>query len=627
MPRTDAVQTLFTATKLQLFSSDLATALLWGYDLPGATGDESDRNSMYVEDTDTRALQPITVSQQDPLFLFDFLSEQVWGVSDDARHVAFVTTTRLLPDAAPSFTPNLYQWDDGVLTMAGVLPDGRIPSGGAATFPAGFSGSPNFRDAMSADGSRLAFTSPANDPSTAQVYLRIDGRTTHLVSKPEGTDQSDPTRVLLQGLTRDGQNVFFVSNSPLTDDDGNSGPDLYRFTDSSDPDNDAGNLTRISEDGDTPGDDSGSSVVGFSEDGQIVYYHTQSDKLVVWDHGRRMVIASPVTRRTNSPFQLALTASEPGYGRVTPDGKYMAVLIRDTLEGVHGPTGEETNGFFEMYLYSLRDRTFRCVSCPSKGATSDVSIQPAVTEGNPTIDNVAFRPHFLSDTGRVFFSTAEALLPQDTNALHDTYEFDGATGELTLLSSGEGRSPAMFADASASGDDVFILTRQALNTSDSDDLVDLYDVRAGAAPPEVEHHDPVVCDGEGCQAPPSSAPGEDTVGSLLLEDDTSGSSSTKKALVARSSATLRGASGALSVRITAPGTIQWSGKGLRSGSVKRSRAGKARLSLHLTRRARAQLRASGRYVTSLKVTLRVADGSRQRASVRLTFKLAARKGA
>lgn len=626
MPRTDAVQTLFTATKLQVFSSDLTTALLWGYELPGATGAQPDRNSMYVEDTDTRALQPVTVSQQDPLFLFDFLSEQVWGVSDDARHVAFATNTRLLPDARP-FTSNLYQWDDGVLTMAGVLPDGTVPSGGAATFPSGFASPRNFRDAMSADGSRLAFTSPANDPSTAQVYLRIDGRTTHLVSKPEGADQSAATQVLLQGLTRDGQNVFFVTDSPLTVDDDNTGPDLYRYTDSPDPDNDAGNLTRISEDGDTPGDALGASVVGFSEDGQIVYYHTQSDKLVVWDHGRRTVITSSVTRSGTFAFRLTLTASEPGYGRVTPDGKYMAVLVSDAPDNVHGPTGEETNGFYEMYLYSLSDRTFRCVSCPSEGATSSVSIQPAVTEGNPTIENVAFRPHFLSDTGRVFFSTAEALLPQDTNAVQDTYEFDGATGELSLLSTGTGRSPAMFADASASGDDVFIVTRQALATSDQDNLVDLYDVRVGAASPEPEHHDPVVCDGEGCQAPPSVAPGEDSVGSLLLEDDPSDSSSTKKALVARSSATLRGASGVLSVRITAPGKIQWSGKGLRSGSVKRSRAGKARLSLHLTRRARAQLRRSGRYVTSLKLTLRAADGTQERASVRLTFTKATGKGA
>jgi hypothetical protein len=313
---------------------------------------------------------------------------------------------------------------------------------------------------MSADGSRLAFSSPAFDPS-AQLYLRIDGSRTVWVSQPEASDQSTPQNVVLQGMTRDGKNVFFVTDSPLVEADTNGGPDLYRYTDSADPATD-GNLTMISQDGDATFTTTvGGSLIGFSEDGERVYFHTLSGKLEVWDHGSVEVINPAVVRDVTAGLQFTETASEPGGGRVTPDGRYVAFLDATAFDNVHGITGEVTNGHHEMYVYSLGDGTLRCVSCPSGAARSDATVAPTVTAGNPTIDNVGFRPRFLSDDGQVFFSTVEALVPEDANGVADTYEYDGASGELTLVTSGKGKDPAMFADASASGDDVFVLTRQS----------------------------------------------------------------------------------------------------------------------------------------------------------------------
>lgn len=611
MPRPDALQVLFAATKVQLFSDDLSTALVWGYDLPAVSGDEPYRNSMYVEDTATGALQPVTVSQQDPLWFTDFLTEEVWGVSDDARHIAFVTTTRLLPDALPG-RQNLYKWDNGVLTLAGVLPDGTLSPDGATVAPN------NYRGAMSADGSRLVFRSPTGG-ATSQLYLHIDGRRSAWVSQPEGADQSTPTTVIFEGLTPDGQNVFFVTDSPLLDSDTNGGPDLYRYTDSDDPVNDR-NLTMISQDGDTPGNDVGGALVGFSVDAQRVYYHTLSNKLVLWDHGTRRIITSSVSRRSGLDNQFTVTASEPGLGRVTPDGMYMAFVTNEAFDNVHGPTGEVTNLHSEMYVYSLSEDVLRCVSCPAGPATSDATVVPAVTAGNPRIYNVAFRPRFLSDDGQAFFSTAEALVPDDRNGVIDTYEYDGATGEVSLLSTGKGRDPAMFADASPSGDDVFIVTRQRLlPVSDKDELVDLYDVRVGFAPPEVETHEQVPCDGEGCQPLPSGPPAEDPLGSLFFEDDTA-PGTPEKTLVVRARARFHGASGSLRVRLLAPGRLEWRGRGLRSGSAKRGRAGTSRLSVRLARGARVRLRARGSYQTTLRLKLVQADGAEVTTKTRLTFR-------
>jgi hypothetical protein len=303
---------------------------------------------------------------------------------------------------------------------------------------------------------------------------------------------------------------------------------------------------------------------------------------------------------------------------------YMAFLTNEASDTVHGPNGEVTNGHFEVYLYSLRDDTLKCVSCPSAGATVDAAVTPTVTAGNPTISNVAFRPRFLDDSGRVFFSTAESLVPEDRNGVADTYQYDGATGELSLLTTGRGRDAVMFADASASGDDVFVLGRQRLLSADRDDLVDLYDVRVGPAPPEQQIQATPPCDGEACQPPPSTAPADDTPGSLLFEDGGAGPL-VPKALVVRKRATFHGASGSLRVRLLVPGTLKWSGRGLRSGSAKR-RAGPVRLSVRLTRRARAQLRTRGAYRTTIRLTLVQADGAEVTGATRVTFRVTANKG-
>jgi hypothetical protein len=229
----------------------------------------------------------------------------------------------------------------------------------------------------------------------------------------------------------------------------------------------------------------------------------------------------------------------------------------------------------------------------------------------------------LSDDGQVFFSTVEALVPEDANGVSDTYEYDGASGELTLLSTGKGKDPAMFADASASGDDVFVLTRQQLASSDSDDLVDLYDVRVGPGSPRPENRDKAPCEGEGCQPLPAAVPAEEALGSVAVQ--ASPPVSGEKVLVVAKRAAFRGVSGSLNVRLLAPGTLRWRGSGLRSGSVHRRGAGAARLALRLTSRARAQLRRHGRYQTTVHVTLVGSDGVRVAGAARVTFRVTAKK--
>ena len=154
---------------------------MWAYDLPAVTDDAPLRNNIYIEDTTTRSLRTVTVTQQDPLAAPDFFDfPLVWGVSGDAHHIAFVTSTTMLPNAAPG-APNVYKWDDGVLTLAGILPDGSVPAGGSDVVPV------DYRGAMSADGSRQLFTA-SPDGGPAQLYMRVGDSRTVWVSQPEGSD-------------------------------------------------------------------------------------------------------------------------------------------------------------------------------------------------------------------------------------------------------------------------------------------------------------------------------------------------------------------------------------------------------------------------------------------------------
>jgi hypothetical protein len=611
-PRPDARQTFFAPTLLQLYSEDLRAAIVRGYDLPAVTGDTPFRNNIYVEDTATRALEPITVSQVDPPAISDFLNYPVptfWGISADARHVAFVTSTQFLPDAVPG-VPNVYKWDDGVLGVASVLPDGNVAASGADT-PA------NLRGAMSADGSRLLFTVTSAD-GNSQLYLQIHGGRTAWVSETELDPldlnyQPDPTNVQVQGMTPDGRNVFFLTDTPLVPGDINGGTDLYRYSD--DPSSDR-HLTLISQDGDL----AGGELVGMSDDGERVYYQTTAPRLAVWDHGTTGLVSATALFDPEEGF--GLTAS-PGYARVSPDGMFVAFgTIATDVAGVHGLTGEVTNGHREMYLYSLRDRSLVCASCPPGSATADVTVLPAVTRGPVQLNNVGFRPRFLSDSGQVFFSTADALVSEDTNGVLDAYEFDPASGEVSLLSTGQGKDPATFADASASGDDVFIVTRQPLVASDRDDLVDLYDVRDGSSlPPGVEQQPPPPCEGDGCHPPSPASPSKGLLGSLFFEDH-----SAPTLLAVRQRLVVRGTRGLLPVRLFGAGRLTWSGRGLLAGEVRRSRGGTYRARLRLTRRARAQLRASGTFATSVHLTFVSAGGAEVERTTRVTFRVAAKKG-
>jgi len=520
------LQTFFSPTHLGIFSTDLRTAVLDAYDLPDATGDLPLRINLYTEDTATRELTTVTHSETSQAFpwyiqMFGFPEGPTAGVSDDAKHIPFVAEIPLLPsveNGPSSSAPNIYQWDNGTLSLAGILPDGSIPpEGSGAAFP-------NYRRDISADGSRLLFMASPTPGAQRQLYQRIDGSRTALISESENPSLTEePQNVVLQAATPDGRNVFFVTDSPLLEEDTAPGPDVYRWTDGPDPAHER-NLTLITNTGEYIQHITvGGGLVGSSDDGEVVYLQSQGNKLQVWNHGTLRTISEDVIKNPQPPYQLSATVSQPGFGRVAPDGSEVAFITESTrgLDGIHALTGQVTNGHFELYIYRLKTDQLVCASCPQQGpATADVRVgpssnasgEPNVTSTNVFVENQMSRPEFLAEDGRVFFSTPEALVPEDTNGTLDAYQYDPETEKVSLLSSGRGSEPSAFLDASASGNDVFIATRTRLSGWDTDNLVDVYDVRTDGGFDEPERK-PAPCSGEGCQPPGTALPDGPTVAS------------------------------------------------------------------------------------------------------------------
>jgi hypothetical protein len=176
----------------------------------------------------------------------------------------------------------------------------------------------------------------------------------------------------------------------------------------------------------------------------------------------------------------------------------------------------------EVFVYDAETERLACASCNPSGEPPVAPALPEFTEnGNiskiwgsflPASDSLAgYQPRVISEDGdRVFFDSIEPLVPQDENGFLDVYEWerDGtgscneAPGCIFLLSGGQSDDNSYLIDASASGDDVFFVSRAQLVKADHGDDDVLYDARVGGVEPPVK----VKCSGGGCQGQPSAPP-------------------------------------------------------------------------------------------------------------------------
>lgn len=525
--------------KTLAFSPDLSRSVIVT-GLPQLTPEAvPDASSLYLQDNHAMSWRLMT-----PKGIFGEFSE-FRGASSDYETLYFHESKSQL-DGVPT-GGQVYGFEaTGRVFVASVLPDGTIPQfvqdgeGVSAS-----TASSSLRNLASADGSRVVFRYAAK--LIANLYLRINAKNaqsplgtdgactdpvlacTIEISKSEKTNGSGPGGIqppppagdrvefvaANQMLTR----VLFTSTRELTNDaftgedgfgqDSYAGRDLYEY------DVPSGQLKDLTADPNPADIGTGAGVLGvlgYSDDASYVYFAATGMLTPGAESGKPNIYLvhdgsiSFVATVAPGDGDLWNTTSEfPFDHRVTPDGQ---TLVFSTVERLtHYDNRDAVTGEPQRQVYAFRAGSgdLRCVSCNQSGARP-------IGSASMNYRGQLFNPsRYVSDDGRrVFFESADALAPRDTNKKTDVYMFEA--GRVYLISSGTGSEAAHFADASPSGDDVFIATDVPLVSQDQDVLYDYYDVRVGGGfPPQAEGAS--TCSENGCRPPLTGAPGEATIGS------------------------------------------------------------------------------------------------------------------
>jgi hypothetical protein len=490
------------------------------------------------------------------------------GGTPDFSTVYFTTPTTLLPEDA-SRAPHMiepktpavavspwgfYEYSDGVLSEAGVLPDGSLSPWGAVPAASG-----HYRDdedhQVSADGSRAFFVSP--DPASCtthetfglrgenncavdppELYVRENGEKTVLVSQdtlirssnglpvgaPDGAlgftgstlvEGGDSLNTSFVYASPDGSQAFFESEDRLTRS-APEGPPRNRAAKMYDFNLNTGSLTYL------PGvvgqiaasNSDGSTFVFVSPEGSAA-----SAELELWSAGPNGGTVTPITQMTGEVKKYErFVGPDVPVARVSENGSAVVFMTSQQLPGAfNSGSGLDLE---QIYRYDVPANTITCVSCAPAGVTPTSSAEMSVLkshEGAGDDKSIVEERGVSSDGERIFFDTADPLVPQAVNTgttieRHNSgstsfeaqgrnvYEWENGT--IYLISSGKSPENSYFLDSGENGDDVFFATSEGLVPGDTDGAYDVYDARV-PHPPESPPATAVPCEGSVCQGPPN----------------------------------------------------------------------------------------------------------------------------
>ena len=456
----------------------------------------------------------------------DSLTGAVPGIAPAAPEVEASHCSGYPAGGFPESDCDLYEWVGGQLHLINVLPGNEVAathatigSGRSLTESLASDGGPESQapdvdHAISADGSRIFWSD-----ESGQVYVRIDARETVKIKDPGRflTASSDGSKVLLT----DGC-LYSLQSESCEFTLGNSGSAFLGTLGSS---ADLSRIYFVDSEALAPG-----AQPEFCEpEGQE--REGEGCNLYAFDHGEVTFIARLVGRDNNFP-------AYPGYGawkaspggrvaQVTPDGRYLTFMSAARLTEYDNRRAGDLDcllgtSCFEVYEYDLASHSLHCASCNPSGQRPIGSSTLSLI--NPTPGVPFEQPENLpaGGEGRLFFESKDALLPADTNgSVTDVYEWtpDGvggcgrAQGCLALISSGHSPDESNFITASPNGENAFFITREQLVPQDQDDLLDVYDARAGGG---FETSSAAPCVGEGCRAPVTGGSGAQPPGSSVF---------------------------------------------------------------------------------------------------------------
>lgn len=571
-----------------LFSPNLAGALVEppNFGTPPLSAEVMER-TVYIRNDLTSTFTPL-VSPADVPPNTHFGGEEnekgelmvrILASTPDLHHVVLASALPLTPGAIaepPSsiaHTWNLYEWNEGQgLQLVNMLPNEEqaLPQPGLPMDIAGGSRlegiypSGAVPRAVSDDGRWVTWT--IGDPYESDLKNWPNYRGLYVRDTVQGkTYRIGGAHALIQTMSSDGSRIFYRENG-----------NLYQFQPQTATTTDL-TAALLGTGERNAGVQEG--MPGISEDGTYVYFVATGELAPGAAHGEyNLYLAHDGASGWSTTYIAALSPNDLpdwwayGFGgindltavtsRVSPSGRYMVFMSEHAVTGYDNTDAVSGKPDEEVYMYDAASDHLICVSCDPTGARpvgilDDFELGPQTL---PLVDRIeqgawsgihgvyfqeapphwlagslpgwygrnyqgAHQPRYLSDSGRVFFNSPDALVPQDTNGLEDVYEYEpsgvgGCTstsptfsvrssGCVDLISSGTSSQESDFFDASESGDDAFFLTASKLVGADYDAGYDVYDahVCSAAVPCASEPAVPPPCtSGDACKGAPSLQP-------------------------------------------------------------------------------------------------------------------------
>jgi hypothetical protein len=204
----------------------------------------------------------------------------------------------------------------------------------------------------------------------------------------------------------------------------------------------------------------------------------------------------------------APACSETTIGRieVSPDGRFAAFVASAKL------TDYDNDGRSMMYRYDAELDELTCVSCLPSGALPQHEVYGSMNG------------LFMTDDGRVFFATKDAVVPRDTNAATDVYEYVQSRPQLITPGTTSGENESVFGltpflrsglvGVSANGLDAYVAVYDRLTIQDENGKsLKIYDARTGGGFPVSPPPSPCAAADE-CHGPSSTPAAPITAGSV-----------------------------------------------------------------------------------------------------------------
>ncbi len=290
----------------------------------------------------------------------------------------------------------------------------------------------------------------------------------------------------------------------------------------------------------------GEGVDAVSQDGCYVYFNSEGGggPLYVAHHEGGGWKTTPIPSLDGAVrWHTVVFNGVAGPGEeLSPNGRYLVFMSDVSLTGYDNHDAISGASDEEVYLYDAATNHLVCASCNPTGARPVGKLDTGKTWGGDLLVNRNYewegdtlagslpdwtvkaqsepihQPRYISDSGRLFFNSPDALVAQAVNGEENVYEYEpdevgscgSVAGCVSLISSGKSSGESAFVDSSASGGDVFFLTGSRLAPQDYDNNYDMYDAHVCTAsvpcltvpqalPPSCETSD-------SCKAPPPLQP-------------------------------------------------------------------------------------------------------------------------